>query len=109
MRAVASVTSRDDNIDGRCRHLEMMSCFAARVAAGFHHRQTLRHEPVVNFGAILEHPRLRHSVTTCPENSKPLALGADSFFVSMQWSQGTRTRAVPGQRNEYWAAPWGLR
>jgi hypothetical protein len=32
MRAVTSVTSRDDNIDGRCRHLEMMSCFAARVA-----------------------------------------------------------------------------
>ena len=32
MRAVASVTSRDDDIDGRCRHLEMMSCFAARVA-----------------------------------------------------------------------------
>ena len=32
MRAVASVTSRDDDIGGRCRHLEMMSCFAARVA-----------------------------------------------------------------------------
>ncbi len=32
MRTVASVTSRNDDIDGRCRHLEMMSCFAARVA-----------------------------------------------------------------------------
>ncbi len=32
MRAVASVTSRNDDIDGRCRHLEMMSRFAARVA-----------------------------------------------------------------------------
>lgn len=32
MRTVASVTSRDDDIGGRCRHLEMMSCFVARVA-----------------------------------------------------------------------------
>ena len=46
MRAVASVTSRDDNIDGRCRHLEMMSCFAARVAGDAESAET-RHVTLI--------------------------------------------------------------
>jgi hypothetical protein len=40
----------------------------------------LRREPAVNFGAILEHPRPRHSVMACPENSEPSAFGTDGFL-----------------------------
>ena len=76
----------------------------AAFTADFYHRQALRRELAVNFGAILEHPRPRHSITTCPEKSEPPTFGTDGFLFLLACSL-TVSNARP---NGYSTCDWGI-
>jgi hypothetical protein len=90
--------------------MRIVAAMAAFAAGCFHHRQALRREPAVSFGATLGHPRPRHSITPSPENFEPSAFGTDGFLFLRDGHRALKRGRLQGQRTcTRWAAPWGLR